>query len=55
MTRRHLITGAQGLIGRHLAAQVLASDPAAMVLGLGRSPRKDRLAFTMLLSPLMGS
>jgi nucleoside-diphosphate-sugar epimerase len=42
MTRRHLITGAQGLIGRHLAAQILAADPAALVLGIGRSRRSDR-------------
>ncbi|MGE5049173.1 MAG: NAD-dependent epimerase/dehydratase family protein [Deltaproteobacteria bacterium] len=41
---RHLITGAQGLVGRHLVARILASDPAAMVLGLGRSTRKDRLS-----------
>jgi nucleoside-diphosphate-sugar epimerase len=41
MTRRHLITGAQGLIGRHLAAHILAVDPTALVLGIGRSPRAD--------------
>ena len=41
MRRRHLITGAQGLVGRHLAAQILAADPAAVVLGIGRSPRND--------------
>lgn len=43
MTRRHLVTGAQGLIGRCLVAQILAGDPAATVLGIGRSPRGDRL------------
>lgn len=41
MSRRHLITGAQGLVGRHLAAHILATDPAAVVLGIGRSPRTD--------------
>jgi nucleoside-diphosphate-sugar epimerase len=41
MNRRHLITGAQGLVGRHLAAHILAADPAATVLGIGRSPRAD--------------
>jgi nucleoside-diphosphate-sugar epimerase len=41
MNQRHLITGAQGLVGRHLAAQILAGDPAAAVLGIGRSPRSD--------------
>ena len=41
MSRRHLITGAQGLIGRHLAAHILAGDPAAAVLGIGRSPGCD--------------
>ncbi len=41
MNRRHLITGAQGLVGRHLAAHILGADPAATVLGIGRSPRAD--------------
>jgi nucleoside-diphosphate-sugar epimerase len=43
MKGRHLITGAQGLVGRHLAAHILAADPAATVLGIGRSPRADGL------------
>ena len=36
---RVLITGAQGFLGRTLAAHWLARDPEAIVLGLGRSPR----------------
>jgi GDP-4-dehydro-6-deoxy-D-mannose reductase len=43
MSGRYLITGAQGLIGRDLAAHLLASDPSAIVVGIGRSPRNDFL------------
>lgn len=41
MTRmaRYLVTGAQGFLGRYLAAALLEGDPGARVLGLGRSPR----------------
>ena len=38
---RCLITGAQGFIGRYLAAAILAADPCGEVLGIGRSPRND--------------
>jgi nucleoside-diphosphate-sugar epimerase len=41
MNPRYLITGAQGLVGRHLTAQILAADRTAIVLGIGRSPRND--------------
>ena len=58
MTRRHLVTGAQGLVGRHLAARILAADPEAMVLGIGRSARTDAF-FTHSIgarpAPLPGS
>lgn len=39
--RRYLITGAQGFVGRYLTALLLGSDPAAQVLGVGRSARQD--------------
>ncbi len=39
MGDRILITGAQGFVGRYLAAHWLRDDPAATVLGVGRSPR----------------
>ncbi len=35
---RFLVTGAQGFLGRHLVQALLASYPAALVLGVGRSP-----------------
>ncbi len=38
MTDRVLITGAQGFLGRYLAAEWLAAEPDAVILGLGRSP-----------------
>jgi nucleoside-diphosphate-sugar epimerase len=38
MTRRHFVTGAQGFVGRNLVARILADDPDALVLGIGRSP-----------------
>ncbi|WP_164712409.1 NAD-dependent epimerase/dehydratase family protein [Methylobacterium currus] len=38
MTDRILITGAQGFLGRYLAADWLAAEPDAVILGLGRSP-----------------
>ncbi|MDQ2841653.1 MAG: NAD-dependent epimerase/dehydratase family protein [Acidobacteriota bacterium] len=41
MQARWLITGAQGFVGRYLSHLVLLSDPAAMVVGLGRSERLD--------------
>lgn len=37
---RYLVTGAQGFVGRYFVAAVLADDPAAVVLGIGRSPRR---------------
>ena len=37
MTRRYLITGAQGLVGRYLTARILDTEPEAEVLGIGRS------------------
>jgi NDP-hexose 4-ketoreductase len=42
MSAMYLITGAQGLVGRHLAAHILATNPSAIVVGVGRSPRNDR-------------
>jgi len=41
MTRRFLITGAQGFIGRYLVAHLLDRFPDSAALGLGRSPRQD--------------
>ena len=41
MKRRYLITGAQGLIGRYLAARILGAQRDAEVLGVGRSNRID--------------
>lgn len=38
--KRLLITGAQGFVGRHLAAQALSSD-SLTVLGIGRSPQSE--------------
>src|SRR5204862_2900877 len=38
---RVLITGAQGFLGRNLAAAVYGAWPAATVLGVGRSARLD--------------
>lgn len=38
------MTGAQGFVGRHFAAQLLAGRPHAEVLGIGRSP-DDRTHF----------
>jgi GDP-4-dehydro-6-deoxy-D-mannose reductase len=38
---RVLITGAQGFIGRYLAADWLTADPSVTVLGVGRSARLD--------------
>ena len=42
---RYLVTGAQGFLGRYLIAHLLATDPEAIVFGVGRSPRND-LALT---------
>jgi nucleoside-diphosphate-sugar epimerase len=36
-----IVTGAQGFLGRHLVRRWLAHDPAAMVVGVGRSPALD--------------
>ena len=41
-TRRILVTGAQGFIGRYLVADWLTADPDATVLGIGRSERLNR-------------
>lgn len=37
MTRRYLVTGAQGFVGRHLAARILETVEDAEVVGIGRS------------------
>jgi GDP-4-dehydro-6-deoxy-D-mannose reductase len=37
MTRKYLVTGSQGLVGRHLTAEILRKEPGAHVLGIGRS------------------
>jgi GDP-4-dehydro-6-deoxy-D-mannose reductase len=37
--RRVLVTGAQGLLGRHVVARLLAGTAAQQVVGVGRSPR----------------
>src|SRR5690554_5601968 len=41
MRTRVLITGAQGFLGRYLAADWLRADEDAAVLGIGRSPQLD--------------
>jgi nucleoside-diphosphate-sugar epimerase len=41
MSKRYLITGAQGFVGRYLTAHLLGADDGAEVLGIGRSPRSD--------------
>lgn len=41
MSRRYLITGAQGFVGRYLAAHLLSADGDAEVLGIGRSRQSD--------------
>jgi len=41
VTRRYLITGAQGLVGRYLTARILDTEPESEVLGIGRSGRVD--------------
>ena len=42
VTKRILITGAQGLLGRYLVADWLTVDPEVVVIGIGRSERLDR-------------
>ena len=37
----YVVTGAQGFVGRYLVARIFAADRAAVVTGLGRSPRSD--------------
>src|SRR5205823_8387016 len=41
MTRRYLITGAQGLVGRYLTARILDMEPESEVVGIGRSANAD--------------
>jgi nucleoside-diphosphate-sugar epimerase len=53
MGARWLITGAQGFIGRYLSAHILASDPGAVVLGIGRSALLSD-SFTHLISTPSG-
>ena len=43
MTTRILVTGAQGFLGRHLAARLLGADSETRVLGIGRSPGSKHL------------
>ncbi|HEY7980439.1 MAG TPA: NAD-dependent epimerase/dehydratase family protein [Candidatus Eremiobacteraceae bacterium] len=38
MTQRYFVTGAQGFVGRYFIAHLLAREPEAEILGLGRSP-----------------
>jgi 3-dehydroquinate synthetase/nucleoside-diphosphate-sugar epimerase len=50
---RILITGAQGFLGRHVAADWLAADSNAVVLGLGRSARTSTFGHEVSLPGAM--
>jgi nucleoside-diphosphate-sugar epimerase len=52
MTRRYFITGARGFVGSSLTAQLLAADPEAVVLGIGRSPGAGRGRFSYRALPI---
>lgn len=39
---RYFITGAQGFVGRYLISHILTSVPDDDILGIGRSPRRDK-------------
>lgn len=41
LTKRFLVTGAQGFVGRYLVSRLLSSNCDVTVLGIGRSPRLD--------------
>lgn len=41
MSTTYLVTGAQGFVGRYLVSHLLATDPEAKVIGIGRSSRND--------------
>jgi GDP-4-dehydro-6-deoxy-D-mannose reductase len=41
MSRRYLITGAQGFVGRYLGAFLLSASAENEVVGIGRSPRTE--------------
>jgi nucleoside-diphosphate-sugar epimerase len=41
MTRRFLITGAQGFIGRYFTTHLLERFPESQLLGIGRSPQQN--------------
>jgi len=41
MTRRYLVTGAQGFIGRYFIPHLLDGFPQSTVLGIGRSPAQN--------------
>src|SRR4051812_37053870 len=41
MSSRFLITGAQGFVGRYLAARLLCEARGAEVFGIGRSARRE--------------
>lgn len=41
MTRRYLVTGAQGFIGRYFSTHLLDRLPQSVVLGIGRSPGQN--------------
>ncbi len=48
MTKRILITGAQGFLGRYLVASWLGADPGVEIVGAGRSPRRrDRFTHSV--------
>jgi GDP-4-dehydro-6-deoxy-D-mannose reductase len=42
LTKRFLVTGAQGFVGRYLVSRLLGSDSEVTILGVGRSPRLDQ-------------
>ena len=59
MSKKYLVTGAQGFVGRYAVANILEQEPGSSILGIGRSPgnithfsHKIRVDETPTLAPL---